>query len=356
MAQRNGRERSSQTADRQRPGGTASSVSLLEVAPELSSLLVGEQLDEAGRFALPVRTVTSGADVIGALEHTDAFGAIVLEGLLLHGTQIGKRPALRLLEPGDVVPFTRDTPALPLATVSVRAATRSRIVLLDDHFLVATRHWPELAALMYRRAVGSSERLATQLAISHLSRVDERIMALMWLLADTWGHVTTSGIRLRLTLTHDALGELVGAQRPTVTLALKALAKRGSLIRHDDDWLILDPPPAPRAVELEPPRLISPPRRGSAWRPPAKPAPHDGRLALLQTELARLRRKYAPERALAYDLADEARQLRARTCELVEDAHALSVLADAGRGATSLARTAPRDRRVGRSEKQARAK
>jgi len=118
MTQRNGHERSSQSADGRRPGRTASSVSLLDVEPELGPLLAGEQFDQAGRFALPARTVMKGTSVIGTLKETDAFGAIVLNGLLLHGTQIGKRPALRLVEPGDVVPFSRGTPALPLATVS----------------------------------------------------------------------------------------------------------------------------------------------------------------------------------------------------------------------------------------------
>jgi hypothetical protein len=193
-----------------------------------------------------------------------------LDGLLLHGAQIGKRPAPRLLGPGDVVPSACSAPAVSLAVVSLRAATRSRIVLLDVHFLVATQRWPPVAALTYRRAVESSERLATQLAISHLSRVDERVVTLMWLLADTWGHVTTSGIRLPLALTPEALGELIGAQRPTVTLALKVLAKRGSLIRQDGDWLILDPPPEPRAVELEPPGLLDACRPDPALRPPAQ--------------------------------------------------------------------------------------
>jgi CRP-like cAMP-binding protein len=355
MAEQNGRERASESMDGHRPLGRASSVSLLEVEPELGPLLAGEQLDQAGRFALPACTVEGGADVIGTLNDTDAFGAIVLDGLLLHGTQIGERPALRLVEPGDVVPFTRDTSAVPLATVSVRAATRSRIVLLDGHFLVAAQRWPQLTALVYRRAGDSSGRLATQLAISHLSRVDERLMSVMWLLADTWGHVTNSGIRLRLTLTHDALGELVGARRSTVTLALKELAKRGSLIRQADCWLILDPPPEPRTVELEPPRLIDAPRPGSAWSSPAQSERQDARLALLQTELARLRQKYAPDRELAQDLADEARQLRARTHELVFDAHLLTDVTHQERAATRSAGKTSRDPLDGPGEKQDRA-
>jgi DNA-binding GntR family transcriptional regulator len=45
-----------------------------------------------------------------------------------------------------------------------------------------------------------------------------------------------------MTLTHDALGELVGARRPTVTLALKELTHRGSVFRQKGHWLLLKPP------------------------------------------------------------------------------------------------------------------
>lgn len=297
-------------------GRPSSGVSLLDVEPELRSFLTKEELAEARRIALPVRTMKMGASAIELLQETDAFGAIVLEGLLLHGVQIGERPSLRLVEPSNVVPFTRSTPPLPGATVSLRAATLSRIVLLEGRFLLATRRWPQLAALIYGRALESSERLATQLAISHLSRVDERLMALMWLLADDWGHVTPAGIRLRLALTHEALGELIGAKRPTVTLALKELSERGSLIRQDQDWVILDPPPEPYAAELEPSVLLDAPRRRSGRAPQPGSEAREGRLTLLRSELARLREKYAPDRARAQELRDEANRLRARALEL----------------------------------------
>jgi len=60
-------------------------------------------------------------------------------------------------------------------------------------------------------------------------------MALMWLLAESWGRVTPAGIRLPLSLSHEVLGGLIGSRRPTVTLALTKLAEQGSLTRQDDD-------------------------------------------------------------------------------------------------------------------------
>ncbi|HTX32414.1 MAG TPA: Crp/Fnr family transcriptional regulator [Solirubrobacteraceae bacterium] len=300
-------------------------VSLLEVEPELEPLLDGEELEQARRFALPSVTLNAGKSVTAVLQATPAFGAVVLDGLLLAGVQIGSRRSLRLLGAGEVIPTQTSDPPTPLSTVTVRTAMRSRIALLDDHFLTAAHRWPRLASLSYRRAIDSSERLATQLAISQLPRVDERLMALMWLLAEDWGHVTPAGIRLRLPLTHEALGELVGAQRPTVTLALKELAARGSLIKQDRDWTILDPPPEPQATQLKPAYVLEArPKQAARRTPPAESAAGEGRLAVLRAELARVREEYGSERALAQNLRDETRQLRARALELRDDARALT--------------------------------
>jgi hypothetical protein len=86
--------------------------------------------------------------------------------------------------------------------------------------------------------------------------VDQRLLAILWLLAESWGHVTPAGTRLPLTLTHDALGGLIGARRPTVTLALGDLTERGAIVRQDRGWLLLEAPaepsrPAPTVASLD---------------------------------------------------------------------------------------------------------
>lgn len=49
-------------------------------------------------------------------------------------------------------------------------------------------------------------------------------------------------------LTHDALGALVGARRPTITLAVRELTDRGAIVRQDQGWLLVEPPPAGPAM------------------------------------------------------------------------------------------------------------
>jgi hypothetical protein len=51
--------------------------------------------------------------------------------------------------------------------------------------------------------------------------------------------VTPGGLVVPLQFTHEALGRLIGARRPTVSLALKELSSAGLLSRRDDGaWLL----------------------------------------------------------------------------------------------------------------------
>jgi Crp-like helix-turn-helix protein len=51
--------------------------------------------------------------------------------------------------------------------------------------------------------------------------------------------VGPSGVVVPLELTHEALGHLVGARRPTVTLALSELGRQGAVTRRADGaWML----------------------------------------------------------------------------------------------------------------------
>jgi CRP/FNR family cyclic AMP-dependent transcriptional regulator len=231
----------------------SSSVSLLEVEPDLAEVLSDEQRAEARRFWLPVAAVDKGGDVAGLLEESGAFGAIVLEGMLVQALQISEDPTLRLIGPGSFVPPAHPPQSMPVVGARLFVPVPSRLVLLGEQLLIAARRWPWIVSSLHARMLEHSERLATQLAICQLPRVEDRLMAMMWLLAESWGRVTPAGTRLRISLSHEVLGGLVGARRPTVTLALSKLAERGSLIRHDDEWLIVEPPVAPVSAEPKAP-------------------------------------------------------------------------------------------------------
>jgi hypothetical protein len=95
------------------------------------------------------------------------------------------------------------------------------------------------------RASRRAERLAVHQAISQLPRVEQRVLTVLWYLAERWGRVTADGVVVALPLSHGALGRIVGARRPTVSLAVKELVSQDLLARRADGaWLLLGDPPA----------------------------------------------------------------------------------------------------------------
>lgn len=290
-----------------------SSVSLLEVEPDLAAVLSDEQRIEAQQFLLPVAAVEKGGEVATLLEQSGAFGAILLDGMLVQALQIGEDPTLRLIGPGSFVPPPQPPRSMPVLGAGLFVPVPTRLVLLGDELLIAARRWPWIVSTLHARTLEHSERLATQLAICQLPRVEDRLMALMWLLAEFWGRVTPAGIRLPLSLSHEVLGGLIGARRPTVTLALSKLAEEESLIRQDKEWLILEAPVAPVGTEPKPPQLVLTAQGGSAWAPrdPEGQAPEE--LRLLIEHLAHASQGVAQDqRRHAREQADEARAMRER--------------------------------------------
>jgi CRP/FNR family cyclic AMP-dependent transcriptional regulator len=252
-------------------------VGLLDVEPELRSYLAPDERELVARVAIPVQLVSAGSlDIDAVLEEAGAFGAVILDGVLLHRMSIGDQPALRLLGPADMLSRSGGLRTALLGQSSYRAPGRLRLAMLDDRVLLIARRFPRLFAGLQIRLAEQHQRLAAQLVICQLPRVEDRLLALMWLLAETWGRVTASGTVLPIALTHDALGELIGARRPTVTLALKELSERGSLFRRDGEWLLLEPPPqapAPGPVRAEPQITTAPPTRWAVMPAPRAAQP-----------------------------------------------------------------------------------
>ncbi len=95
---------------------------------------------------------------------------------------------------------------------------------------------------VFRGACSRAHSLAITLAVSNLRRVDIRLLVLLWHLADRWGRVTPDGVVVPLKLTHETFARLVGAQRPSVTTALRQLEQEGLVRRSAGRLLQGDPP------------------------------------------------------------------------------------------------------------------
>jgi CRP-like cAMP-binding protein len=162
-----------------------------------------------------------------------------VSGLLTRETALGRAPAAELLGPGDVLCLRGRASELLDATTSWTVTIPSRIVVLDGAWAASARRWPAIADAVRDRLEDQLERASIHGAIRQLRRVEDRLMAMFVQLADRWGRVGADGLIVPLPLTHQALGRLVGAERPTVSLAITQLREAGVLDRRDDaSWVL----------------------------------------------------------------------------------------------------------------------
>ena len=222
---------------------------MIDAFPEMADHLDPEQERLARQYALATLEV-----VPPGLWHPQRnlqrapghLGLLVLDGLLTRDVVLGETLATELVGRGDVLrPTDHDGEDAPVPFDIVwHVLEPTRIAILDSQFTKVIGHWPPAVEVLMRGAVGRAQSLAVTLAVSHLRRVDTRLLVLMWYLADRWGKVTPRGVSVPLKLTHQTLGRLVGAQRPSVTTALKQLAGEGCLTRErDQTWMLHGDPP-----------------------------------------------------------------------------------------------------------------
>ena len=169
-------------------------------------------------------TLASGSQPIGLL---------VLDGLLVREATVGDHPCAELLGPGDLLRAwdDRDTEVLLPRTVEWTALTHARLASSTRRWPCAPRSGPRSSRA--RRARRPARRAARGMqAIAHLTRVDDRLLALLWCLAERWGRVVPGGVLVILRLPHRTLAGMVGARRPSVTTALGQLIARNEIERR----------------------------------------------------------------------------------------------------------------------------
>jgi CRP/FNR family cyclic AMP-dependent transcriptional regulator len=98
------------------------------------------------------------------------------------------------------------------------------------------RPWPQIALALLQRAGRRIADLDVLRAITSQPRLEVRLVLLLWHLAARWGRVEPAGIRVSLPLTHRMLGQLVGAERPSISHALGRLAHAGMVTGTPGDW------------------------------------------------------------------------------------------------------------------------
>jgi CRP/FNR family cyclic AMP-dependent transcriptional regulator len=164
-------------------------------------------------------------------------GVLVLEGVLAANFRVGDRVAAELLGPGDLIePSEHGEVELLACAVGWRALMTMRFAVLDAAFAERVRPWPQIMQTLLRRAERRTRNLNVLRAVASQPRLEVRLALLLWHLAARWGRVEPGGIRLPLPLTHQLLGRLVGAERPSVSHALSRLARSGLVTGQGDEW------------------------------------------------------------------------------------------------------------------------
>lgn len=237
---------SPEPADRSGPGPRCGGVRLLDVDPELGSGLEGDQLAEARDHAVVAAVMLPpGAWALDQLAAArgvrgEVHGFLVVDGVVIARAALVRRVSGRLIFAGAVVLVDAGEEASISVQWGWSAVTRTRLAVLDDRLLMIGARWPRLLAALLRRAAHQNLQALLHQAISQLPRVEDRLLALMWSIADRRGIVRGDGVYVPLPVTHQALAQMIGAQRPTVTLGLARLAEE-DLLRPEKGGWVIDP-------------------------------------------------------------------------------------------------------------------
>jgi CRP/FNR family cyclic AMP-dependent transcriptional regulator len=230
-------------------GPGAPIISIVDADPDLADLLDPPSLERARREALTrVQRVSPGEwDAAAAQETAEHHrGFLIVDGLLSRTVEVLGRRCVELVGQGDVMrPWKWDDEGSHVrAEIGWTVLEPSRLAVLDHNLVVRIAPWPQLGLELFNRGTRRAHHLAVALAIAHHQRVDDRLLLTLWHLAERWGRVHTDGIVVPLPLSHQRLADLVGAQRQSVTTAMGALTRAGSISRRaNGHWVLRGDPP-----------------------------------------------------------------------------------------------------------------
>lgn len=224
-------------------------ISIVDADPDLADLLDATGLERARREALTrVQRLSPGEwDAAAAQEPAEHHrGFLIVDGLLSRTVEVLGRRCCELVGHGDVMrPWRWDDEGSHVrAEIGWMVLEPTRLAILDHDLVLRMVPWPQLGLELFNRGTRRAHHLAVALAIAHHHRVDDRVLLTLWHLAERWGRVHTEGIVVPLPLSHQRLGDLVGAQRQSVTTALGQLTRAGSISRRGNGhWVLLGDPP-----------------------------------------------------------------------------------------------------------------
>lgn len=173
-------------------------------------VLDGDELPEA-QLAGPLGFVSAGRI------------AIVVEA------EAGRQRTIALLQEGDALVLPAGGwPGAPDARA--RAATDAELMVLTGSLDDVLCSDAAVGAWVLRAVAAAVADRELSAAIALEPRLERRLILKLRQLAERWGKVTPEGVRLDLRVTHQELGDMIGAARESITVALGRLQEQGDII------------------------------------------------------------------------------------------------------------------------------
>ena len=217
------------------------SVQILKADPELGLRVPATEIEDArAQLVARVRALEPGRWEVPH-DATSRLGFLMLDGLLARDVVLVGTTCTELLGEGDVIqpwiPANED--GLVRYHVLWHVLAPTKLAVLDDAFARTLAAWPQVMSTLLERAIRRTLRMSIHQALLQLSPVETRLLVLFWHLAERWGRVTPDGISVRLRMSHELLGQLVGCRRASVTTALHRVSDSGLVVRRTDgSWLL----------------------------------------------------------------------------------------------------------------------
>ncbi|MGH2910242.1 MAG: Crp/Fnr family transcriptional regulator [Solirubrobacteraceae bacterium] len=229
---------------RAEPTWSPHGIRLLDVDPDFGTGLSPTELaDVEQHVVLPTVRLERGLWEIEQLRQAPGVrgeprGFLVVAGTVTIDLAIAGQVCTRLLTPRELVLLD----GWEENSIPVRAGwsvlDSAMLAVLDHRVAIIGARWPGLMDAILKRAAQQVRHALLQQAISQLPRVEDRLLALLWSIADRQGVVRADGVWVHLPVTHATLAQMIGARRPTVSLGLRALTERGLVRSEGSGWLI----------------------------------------------------------------------------------------------------------------------
>ncbi len=144
----------------------------------------------------------------------------------------GKRLILSIAKAGEVLGLSSVLSGLP-SEMTAEVLYPSRIAVIDrDQFLAFMGRHPEVYQVVTQELSLQYKIACEQLRIVALSGSAPEKLARLLLEWSEGGQKTEAGMRFRFSLTHEEIGEFIGASRETVTRTLSTFKSRRLVAFH----------------------------------------------------------------------------------------------------------------------------